>query len=248
MKMPIGFVGHGAPTIVVEPQKGAQLQAWGQALPRPTAVLVVSAHWEAPAPITGTVDTRPLMYDFGGFPQALYEIQYPAPGAPDVADRVVALTGATRQPTRPLDHGVWTPLYWMFAGADVPVLQVALPRQSPAQLFDLGTKLAPLRSEGVFILGSGNITHNLRRIGGDEIPGWASAFDAWCEQVLATRNWDALLDYDNTAPDVAMNHPTREHFTPLLVAAGAAMDDSDVTFPVTGWEWGSLSRRCVQFG
>jgi 4,5-DOPA dioxygenase extradiol len=252
-RMPTIFVGHGAPTVALDADKGAPFAQWGAELARPRAVLVVSAHWAAPRVTTGALETVPLVYDFYGFPDAMYRIQWPAPGAPELAERVGALLGGSvdAAPGRGLDHGVWTPLLWMFPKADVPVLQLAMPAVATyAELVALGRRLAPLRDEGVLIVGSGNITHNLRRVDrGDQAatPGWALDFDRWCEDVLARGDLDALVGAPERAPEFGTNHPTDEHFRPLLVVAGAATG-APARFPVTGFEFGSLSRRAVQFG
>ena len=228
---------------------------WGQALERPRALLVVSAHWTVGGPTIGSVTRRQLIYDFHGFPQALYKISYDAPGAPELAKRVEALVGQSRvrrQEDRGLDHGVWVPLVHLFPSADVPVLQLSLPiQQSPQQLFDLGRRLAPLRGEGVLIAGSGNLTHNLRRMDprSGPTPNWAREFDEWCRECLDTKNFDALVQFRTKAPAVRENHPTEEHFLPLLVSTGAASAGAHTaTFPVQGFEYGCLSRRSVQLG
>jgi len=167
--MPVGFVGHGAPTLAVDRDKGAGLARWAAELPRPAAVLVVSAHWERAPVSLGATRHDELLYDFHGFPDELYRIRYAPPGAPVLADRVAGIlagrTEVARVPQRPLDHGAWVPLLHMFADASVPVLQVSMPRaMDPADLFAIGEALAPLRKEGVLILGSGNIVHNLRAL------------------------------------------------------------------------------------
>ena len=249
-RLPALFIGHGAPTIALDTVKAAPLVAWGRGLPKPTAILVVSAHWYR-APITiGTTERLPLIYDFGGFPRPLYEVQYPAPGAPEVAERVAALLGAgvERKPTRGLDHGVWTPLVHLYPAADVPVLQVSLPGALGSQaVLDLGRRLAPLRDEGVLLVGSGNVTHNLRAMGPETAApaSWASDFDHWTEERLAAHDVDALVAAHAQAPAFAQNHPTDEHWLPLLFTLGAA-PDAEVSFPVTGFEYQNLSRRAVQ--
>lgn len=253
-RIPIGFVGHGAPLLALDAVKGAPLRAWGESLLRPRAVLAISAHWER-APLTiGTIDPRPLVYDFGGFPRPLYEVKYPAPGAPWLAERVDDLLGApaARHATRGLDHGVWTPLVHLFSDASVPVLQVSMPSGEGARaLFALGQRLAPLRDDGVFVLCSGNMTHNLGAVdfaGESAPPDWAADFDEWARDVLARRDWDLLLAYETRAPRYRMSHPTDDHWLPLIVAAGAASVSASATrFPVEGWEFGSLSRRSVEF-
>lgn len=226
---------------------------WGRGLSRPAALLVVSAHWEAAPATIGTVETRPLIYDFSGFPRPLYEMSYAAPGAPELAERVVALldNDVTRRASRGWDHGVWTPLVHLFPEADVPLLQLSLPlARGGAGVFELGKRLAPLRDEGVLIIGSGNLTHNLYEMGPDgrEPESWARDFDTWAHEVITRRDWDTLLDYMAKAPAFRRNHPTEDHWLPLLVTVGAAVDEPAVSFPVDGFEFKNLSRRCVQLG
>ncbi len=252
-RMPTAFVGHGSPMTMVDPVAGGPWTRWGQTMPRPRAVLVVSAHWEQHPFTLGATTTVPLLYDFFGFPDELYAVRYPAPGAPALADQVEKLVkpiyATDREPERALDHGAFAPLVWMYPKADLPVLQMSIPSYDPKLLFAAGRALAPLRDEGVLILGSGNVTHNLRRIGGagSAPPAWAADFDAWTADVLTRGDMDALLDWTRKAPAATTNHPTPDHWLPIYVVAGAAQGGK-ATFPVTGWEGGSLSRRCVQFG
>ncbi|NIR31811.1 MAG: dioxygenase [Gammaproteobacteria bacterium] len=255
--MPVAFVAHGAPTLASDATKGAQLSAWAASMPKPRAILVASAHWQQSPPCLGTQRTRELIYDFYGFPEALYRLRYPAPGSPELAAEVKGLLDEqgmawSEEPARGLDHGVWVPLLHMWPDADVPVLQISQPATTAAgEFFALGCALAPLRERGVLILGSGNLTHNLRRLdwqGRASPPEWARAFDDWCRRTLTEFDADALLAYRTRAPQAGEAHPTDEHFTPLLIAAGAASTHRrSVLFPVEGFEYGSLSRRCVQF-
>ena len=254
--MPVVFVSHGAPTMALDRTAGADFARLAQALPKPRAVLVVSAHWlDAPATM-GTRSRRELMYDFSGFPAELYRVRYEAPAAADVADELQrAVPSLQRADERPWDHGVWVPLLHMYPRADVPVLQVSVPyRWSPRQLFELGRALAPLRQQGVLVLGSGGMVHNLGRLdwkGGSVPPAWAVDFEGWVRERLRTGDVDGLLAYREKAPDLQLAHPTDDHFLPLLVAAGAAMAtgaSAQVTFPIEGFEFGSLSRLAVRFG
>lgn len=252
-RMPVGYVGHGAPTLAIDPGKGGDLTRWAEGMPEPRAILVISAHWEDTPAIAGTTRIRELMYDFYGFPDELYELEYESPGAPELLERLSGLIpGGVQQEDRPLDHGVWVPLLHMAPGADIPVLQLSLPsRRGVGGLFEVGRRLAPLRDAGVFILGSGNVVHNLRRLGREAgpTPNWAVEFDRWAAEVLDRQDFDALIDYRNASPGLRLAHPTEEHFQPLLVAAGAAsVDGGPTSFPVEGFEYGSISRRCVQFG
>ena len=254
MTFPTGFVGHGAPTNAVNPQRGATWRAWAEALPVPAAILSISAHYEQAPPSLGATTVAPLIYDFWGFPDPLYHIEYNAPGAPDVADQVERLlsshTDVVRAEDRGLDHGTWVPLLHMYPSADIPVLQLSLPwTDDPAKMFELGQKLSPLRDQGVFILGSGNLVHNLRAAdwSSGPTPEWASEFDHWLSEVLLADRDDDLQAYRRN-PLAGICHPTQEHFVPLLVAAGAATVHDAVSFPVEDFEYGSLSMRSVQFG
>lgn len=252
-RMPVGFVGHGAPTLALDEVKGADLKRWGEALPRPSSILMVSAHWQdAPLTLSATAPTE-LVYDFYGFPRALYQIRHDAPPAPDLAGRVEEILGGglARSP-RGLDHGAWVPLRHLDPEAAVPVLQLSMPATfRPDELLSLGKKLAPLRDEGVWIVGSGNVVHNLRQVDfsdGSPPPMWAVEFDHWVEECLARGDVDSLCDHRTHGPGSRMAHPTDEHFRPLLVAIGAAGDIASTEYPVKGFEYGSISRRCVSFG
>ncbi|HVV86323.1 MAG TPA: class III extradiol ring-cleavage dioxygenase [Kofleriaceae bacterium] len=252
---PALFISHGAPTLAGETGGfAAELARWGAALGRPRAAVVVSAHWVANEPRTGVERTAELMYDFGGFPDELYRIRYAPPGSPELAARVRELTGAVSEETRPWDHGVWVPLMKMYPRADVPVVQVALPlRAGPAAWIELGRALAPLRREGVAVIGSGGAVHNLRRLawhGGGAVEPWARTFDGWVADVVGRRDLAALGRVLDEAPSLREAHPTVEHLAPLLVAAGAAAVGDELpaaTFPITGWVMGSLSMRSIQW-
>ncbi|MBX3155406.1 MAG: dioxygenase [Deltaproteobacteria bacterium] len=251
--MPVLFQAHGAPPLLDDPAWIGELAAWGGALPRPEAIVVVSAHWEQRPVAIGATRPVPLIYDFYGFPERFYRLAYPAPGAPGVAARIRGLLAdqaiaTIDQPDRGLDHGVYIPLMCMYPQADIPVLQISLPSERPDELYAVGRALAPLRREGVLLIGSGFLTHNLRALSLRQTPAWASDFDSWAAGVLQRRDHDALLDYRAKAPGVRESLPTHEHFVPVLVAAGAAAD-APVTFPITGFWWdGAMTRRSVQFG
>ena len=249
-RMPAAFVGHGSPMTAVDEVRGRELQRWAKAMPAPKAVLCVSAHYEQRPFTVGATTTRKLIYDFGGFPSHLYRLTYAAPGAPKLAKRVeeqvAAVTRVQHDPRRGHDHGTWVPLRWMYPEADVPVLSVSLPGHDPKTLFRIGRALRPLRNEGVLILGSGMLTHNLRHrtAPGGKPPSWSSDFDAWATQVIDTNDVDRLLDWQRKAPAPRMNHPTAEHFVPLLLTVGARRTADEVTYPITGFS-GSMSRRSV---
>jgi len=253
-RMPATFLAHGAPMILDMPDWVGELKAWADALPRPSSILMVSAHWEARPVTLGATTTVPLVYDFYGFPEKYYRQQYPAPGAPQLASRVKELLSPAQpvvdEPDRGLDHGAYVPLVAMYPKADVPVLQLSLPTMDPKTLFRLGQALAPLRDEGVLLVGSGFITHNLRTLSfnpGQPPPAWAAEFDAFVADALTRKDVDALLDYRAKGPGVQLSLPTHEHFVPLLVALGAGADESP-SFPITGFFGGSFTRRSVQFG
>jgi 4,5-DOPA dioxygenase extradiol len=253
-RMPSLFIAHGAPPLLDDAGWVAELNAWGSALTKPRAILMVSAHWEARPATLGATTTEPLIYDFYGFPVHYYQQQYLAPGAPELAQRVRALLGEAGpvhdEPKRGLDHGAYVPLVAMYPKADIPVLQLSLPTLDAKQLFALGRSLSALRDEGVLIIGSGFLTHNLRRVdwsGTGPIPSWASEFDAWCAETLSKHDIDALLDYRTRAPGVNIALPTHEHFAPVAVALGAA-ENEPVTYPISGFWLGTLTRRSVQFG
>lgn len=253
-RMPVLFVSHGAPTLALDRVAGADFARAAAALPRPRAVLVLSAHWlDAPATL-GTPFRRPLLHDYSGFPAELARVRYDAPGAPEIAgDLVRRVPSLQRAEERQWDHGVWVPLLHMFPRADVPVLQLSVPyRWSPQQLIELGRALAPLRDEGVLVLGSGGAVHNLGGLAwnGDAGPAdWAVQFEGWLRDRLAARATDDVVAFAERAPAVRLAHPTVDHFLPLLVALGAASEHGgDVTFPIEGWEFGSLSRLAVRWG
>jgi 4,5-DOPA dioxygenase extradiol len=256
MPMPAIFLAHGSPLLLDDHAWVNDLRVWAGALPRPTGVLMLSAHWEQKPVTLGATVPTPLIYDFYGFPARYYQVQYQSPGAPELAARVRQLLGASQpifdEPARGLDHGAYVPLVAMYPEADVPVLQVSLPSLDPEALFALGRALAPLREEGVLIIGSGFLTHNLRAASFEpsaEPPAWASDFDAWAADVLARQDVDAMLDFRRRAPGVRLALPTHEHFVPVVAALGAAVDRlAPVTFPITGFAYGSMTRRSVQFG
>lgn len=231
---PSVFVSHGAPTFATEPGRaGPMLRALAQSLPVPRAIVVASPHWITRSTQVSSAPRPETIYDFGGFPDDLYQLAYPAGGAPDVAERVAALLrdagiAAGLDANRGLDHGTWVPLMHMYPDAGVPVLQVSLaPRQSPEYFVRFGRALAALRREGVLVLGSGSITHNLYdfRHGATTVAPYATAFIDWIAQRLAAGDLDALLNYRALAPFAERAHPTDEHLMPLFVALGAAGDD-----------------------
>lgn len=231
--MPSVFVSHGAPTLVVDPVPTRQfLLGLGKALPRPKAILAVSAHWDTPAPRVSLADAPRTMYDFYGFPDELYEMTYPAPGNPALAEQCARLLGEAGVKVAPdmdrgLDHGAWVPLMLMYPEADIPVTQLSIQSHlSPQHHLELGRALAPLREQGVLILASGNATHNLREVFQNPIDAppapYAKAFADWLTGSIEAGDQDALARYLELGPNAAHCHPTPDHYVPLLVAAGAA--------------------------
>lgn len=224
-RQPALFVSHGAPLVALDAEKGDAWRNLGEGLPRPAAILVVSAHWEASPVTVGATESLPLIYDFSGFPPALYEVQYRPPGAPALASRVKQLlvgTTVLARPARGLDHGVWTVLVHLFPDARIPVLQLSLPSAwMPDSIFGMGETLAPLRDEGVLLLASGGLTHNLSLLGPDgESPDEEFvAFDRWVCEVLEDHDWGRLSGFRDRAPALKAVHPTEEHLLPLLFAA-----------------------------
>lgn len=256
--LPAVFVSHGAPTLAIEQNDTVEfLKRLGGELDRPNAILCVSAHWNTDAPSVSGVDRPETIHDFGGFPDALYRLRYPAPGAPNVAGRVRELLddaglNCTVSPNRGLDHGAWVPLKLIYPEADVPVTQLSVqPALGPEHHLRVGRALAPLREEGVLILATGSATHNLSKIGrGDVPPAWAKEFDEWFFQKLTEGALDELLDYRRLAPHAAVAHPSDEHLLPLYVALGAGLEGSKVQARSLhrGWTWGSLSMAAYGFG
>lgn len=234
MTLPSLFVSHGAPTIVIDQSPAARfLEALPATLPRPRALLVASAHFERATPtLTGGAHPATI-HDFGGFPRALYEMSYPAPGDPALAARAAALIEAAGLPvtidrTHGFDHGVWTPLKLMYPQADIPTLALSVsPHASPAAHVALGAALAPLREEGVLVIGSGAATHDLSAVfrpgvgPDDPMPAWVSAFAQWLADAIEAGRVEDLIAYAERAPEARRNHPTPEHILPLFVALGA---------------------------
>lgn len=255
--MPVAFVGHGSPMNAIEDNVWSRgFRDLGSRLPRPSAVLAISAHWYTRGTAVTANERPPTIHDFGGFPEPLYEMRYPAKGDPDLADRVVNLVGPELASTSldwGLDHGTWSVLHHMWRQADVPVVQLSIDgRASASRHVEIGRAIAPLRDEDVLILGSGNIVHNLgdafgrMRSGDVATPAWAADFDQAVVRGLEAHDAAALARLIGSS-EGRRAHPTPEHYLPLLYAAGAAGDDP-VSFPITGFDLGSLSMRAVIFG
>ncbi len=254
-RMPALYIGHGAPPLLDDALWSGQLAAWSAALPRPRAILIVSAHWES-APVTLSASGRgtPLVYDFGGFAQRYYEMTYETPDAGALAARVAAMMPDTepvhQHPSRGLDHGAWVPLKIMYPDGDIPVLQMSLPTDDPYRLLELGRRLRPLRDEGVLVVGSGFLTHGLPFLREFRIdaaaPGWSTDFDAWAAEALARGDVEELASYRTRAPGMPYAHPTVEHFTPLFVTLGAAADPEAPGDQTIDGYWMGLSKRSLQ--
>jgi 4,5-DOPA dioxygenase extradiol len=256
--MPVLFVGHGSPMNAIEDNPWSRaFRALGEQLPRPRAVLCVSAHWFVPGTFLTDNAQPETIHDFGGFPPALHQMQYPAPGAPDLARRISGLLTAYAASPRSdwgLDHGTWSVLVHTLPAADIPVLQLSIDaRLAPARHLEIGKALAPLRDEGVLILGSGNIVHNLRdafgnmRSGRTETPSWAAEFDRAAASALEQR--DAKHLSSSLDGSLGRNaHPTPDHYLPLLYSFGASSPSDALSFPIDGFDAGSISMRAVRFG
>jgi 4,5-DOPA dioxygenase extradiol len=255
--MPAVFVGHGNPLNAIE--ENAYTHAWADlaaAMPRPQAILAVSAHWYVPGTRV-TVNKHPrTIHDFGGFPRSLYEVSYPAPGAPELAGRVAALLAPTAVQLDAdwgLDHGTWSVLVRMYPNADIPVIQLAVDRGlSPDEHFELARRLAPLRAEGVLLLGSGNVVHNLRLYAWDgrivDPHDWAMRFESRMRAMIAARDYAGAIRYPSLGSDADLSVPTPDHFLPLLYVLAASDERDKVSFPVEGFEGGSISMLAVRLG
>jgi 4,5-DOPA dioxygenase extradiol len=251
-RMPALYLGHGAPPLLDDPLWSSQLSELAAELPRPTAILIVSAHWES-APVMLSADGAPLVYDFGGFAERYYRMTYATPAATALARRVASMMPAEepvhQHASRGLDHGAWVPLKIMYPDADIPVLQMSLPTQDPTRLLALGERLRPLRDEGVLIIGSGFLTHGLPFLTEFRLdapaPGWSADFDAWAGEALARGDVDALASYRSQAPGMPFAHPTVEHYTPLFVTLGAATDPEEPGEQLFEGFWMGLSKRSL---
>ncbi len=265
--MPSIFISHGSPMHAIN--AGAAGEAWSalaQALPTPPkAVVIATAHWETNLPMLSGSKAPEMIYDFGGFPDALYQIKYPAPGAPEVAQRGLALLKAAGitaaiDGCRGMDHGAWVPLRKLFPQANVPVVQLSVqPALGTRHHYELGRALRSLREEGVLIVGSGHLTHNLRDwmssarpakdAGGGEpaIAPYALEFQAWIHAHLMSGDNAALFDYRQQAPHAARAHPSEEHFLPFFIALGAAGDAPKVERVFAGFEGGALAMDAYRF-
>jgi 4,5-DOPA dioxygenase extradiol len=254
-RMPALYIGHGAPPLLDDPIWSGQLRSWAAELPRPEAILIVSAHWEsAPVSLSATAAGTPLIYDFGGFAPKYYNMRYETPDASAFAARVAAMMPddepVHQHLSRGLDHGAWVPMKIMYPAGDIPILQMSLPTQDPFRLLELGRRLRPLRDEGVLVIGSGFLTHGLPflkefRIEA-EAPAWSTEFDAWAADALSRGDVEELAAYRDRAPGMPYAHPTVEHYTPLFITLGAASDPEKPGDQRFDGYWMGLSKRSLQ--
>ena len=249
------YIGHGAPPLLDDPLWTQQLREWARALPRPRAILIVSAHWEtSPAAISSTEAATPLIYDFGGFDPKYYRMTYSTPDASELGQLVASMfppaTPLHQHSARGLDHGAWVPLKVMYPAADIPVLQLSIPSHDPQELLELGRRLRPLRDHGVLVIGSGFLTHGLpfvRDWSTDAAPpGWSRDFDLWAADALDRGDLDDLASYAVTAPGMPYAHPTVEHFVPIFVTLGAAANEDEAPATVIDGYFYGLAKRSFQ--
>lgn len=253
---PCLFISHGSPMLALEPgESGPALARLAAEMPRPKAIVIVSAHWESQELLVNANPHPETWHDFGGFPAALFAAQYPAPGLPTLSTEVAGLLRAAGLPARtnsqrPFDHGVWVPLSLMYPSADIPIVQVSLPsREGPALQTRVGRALGSLRDQGVLIIGSGSITHNLRELdwhaGPESVEPWAKDFRDWMIEKLASNDEAALHDYRAQAPNAVRNHPSDEHLLPLYFARGAG---GEFNVAHKGFTMGALGMDIYRFG
>lgn len=256
-RMPALFVGHGNPMNAIE--RNRYTEAWsgiGASLPRPKAILSISAHWYVPGTLVTAMPAPPTIHDFGGFPRELFEFQYPAPGDPALAERVQKLLAPLPVGLDQhwgLDHGTWSVLSHILPDADVPVIQLSMDDGKPAPFhYDLGKRLAPLREEGILLLGSGNLVHNLHAYAWGRHPvepfDWAARFEQQAREWLVSANDAPLVAYETLGRDATLSAPTPDHYLPLLYVIGARRERDEVSFPVEGIDGGSISMLSVRLG
>ena len=256
-RMPVVFFGHGNPMNALA--KNSYTEAWatiGRSIPRPKAVLCVSAHWYVPGTAVTALPRPRTIHDFGGFPRELYEVQYPAPGDPGLAQRVRKLLEplpVALDQDWGLDHGTWSVLCHVFPQADVPIVQLSIDETQPPQFhYETGRRLAPLRDEGILIIGSGNIVHNLHTYawGGHKVDpfDWAVRFERQARELLLHGNDLPLVDYESLGRDALLSAPTPDHYLPLLYVLGCRREEDEVSFPVEGFDGGSVSMLSVRVG
>lgn len=253
-RLPTLFFGHGNPMNAIE--DNAYSRAWrtlARELPRPKAILCISAHWYLPATLVTAMERPRTIHDFGGFPRPLYEVQYPAPGSLELCRRVQQLVGAEPDLEWGLDHGTWSVLVHVFPDADVPVVQLSIDETQPAEHhYEVGRKLAELRDEGILVIGSGNLVHNLHTFAWGRHPvepfDWAVRFETSAREWIRTGDHAPLIGYERLGRDAMLSAPTPDHYLPLLYILGACAEDDAVSFPVEGVDGGSVSMLSIRFG
>ena len=253
--LPSLYISHGAPPLLDDELWMSQLADWAKEIPKPKAILIVSAHWEsAPISISSTAANTPLIYDFGGFAPKFYTMKYDTPDASWLGEMVAKLMPDNeplhQHASRGLDHGAWVPLRVMYPDANIPVLQLSMPTHDPVKLLDLGRRLRALREEGVLVIGSGFMTHGLPYIRDWRVeaaaPGWSADFDHWAQEALDKGDIETLINYRSAAPGMPYAHPTVEHFTPLFISLGAASNaDAIAKTKIDGYFMG-LSKRSFE--
>jgi 4,5-DOPA dioxygenase extradiol len=255
--MPAIFFGHGNPLNAL--QKNVWTEGWaaiGDTMPKPKAIVCVSAHWYLPATLVTAMEQPRTIYDFGGFPRELYEVEYPVPGNPELAARVrdlLAPVSAGLDERWGLDHGTWSVLHHVFPEADVPVIQLSIDETQPAEFhYELAKRLAPLRDEGVLVMGSGNLIHNLHAYawGRKQVEplDWAVRFEDRARELLLAGDHEALVRYESLGKDAMLSAPTPDHYLPLLYVIALRRESDEVSFPVEGFDGGSISMLSVKIG
>lgn len=256
-RLPIIFFGHGNPLNAI--QRNGYTDGWSaiaQAIEKPKAVLCVSAHWYIPETAVTAMPQPRTIHDFGGFPRALYEVQYPALGSPELAQRVRQLLApipVAMDQSWGLDHGTWSVLCHVFPQSDVPVIQLSIDETQPPEFhYQLGQRLAPLRDEGVLVIGSGNLVHNLHTYawGRQDVEAfeWAIKFEKRARELMTGGDFAPLVNYESLGRDALLSVPTPDHYLPLLYVLGSVQPDDSITFPVEGFDGGSVSMLSVKFG
>jgi 4,5-DOPA dioxygenase extradiol len=257
MRMPAIFFGHGNPMNALQTNRWTEgWRALGEAMPRPRAIVCVSAHWYLPGTLVTTMPQPRTIHDFGGFPRPLYAVRYPAPGDPELFPRLrelLAPVEAGGDTEWGLDHGTWSVLVHVFPDADIPVVQLSIDETQPAQFhYELGQRLAPLREEGVLVMGSGNLVHNLHTYAwGKHDPepfDWAVRFEEMARDQITRREHSPLIGYEALGRDAQLSAPTPDHYLPLLYILGTQQQDDAVSFPVEGIDGGSISMLTIQIG
>jgi 4,5-DOPA dioxygenase extradiol len=256
-RMPVVFFGHGNPMNALS--QNSYSEGWreiGRKIPRPVAVLAISAHWYIQGSAVTAMEKPRTIHDFGGFPGALFEVRYPAPGDPGLARRVCELLrpiSVELDQSWGLDHGAWSVLIHTFPEADVPIVQLSINRmEPPAFHYEIGKRLAPLRDEQVLVIGSGNLVHNLHAYAWGrrhvEPFDWAMRFEERVRSLLVSGDDKPLINYDTLGPDAALSVPTPDHYLPLLYVLALRREGEPVSFPVEGIDGGSVSMLSIQIG